>query len=311
MAWARGPNWRVAPGETLDVYPFFFTANGTVETFTMTGSSLGDRRVWVYLPPSYTEPGAAGRSYPILVMEDGQNLFDPAASGFGTAWEIDQAMDKLVNGDIASAGGVRDVIVVAADHGGTARIYEYTPTEDSGYCSTSVSNDCGGADVYLDFVEDELLPAARGRYRTEAGRVGIAGSSLGGLVSMYACWTRPTAFDRCGVVSPSLWWDGDWIMGQVAGDPGPKRDLMIYVDAGTSGDGLSDVITFARDLSTKTGGLAYTVGDDLLCLVGQDMAHNEGAWQLRAPWMLEWLYPDDTRVQPTPDRGADIYPCAL
>jgi len=296
----------VHPGETLDVYPFFFAATGTVESFTVSSVALGDRAVEVYLPPSYGEPGAAGREYPVLVMQDGQNLFDPE-SFFG-GWALDEALDGLLVG--GAAGGVLDVIVVAPDNGGLTRIFEYTPTDgETDHCVAPT--DCGGADVYLDFVETELLPEVDRRYRAAPGRVGIAGSSLGGLVSMYACWTRPATFDRCGVFSPSLWWDTAWMIGQVAADPGPKRDLLIYLDAGTSSDGLANVLTLATDLTTKPVGLAYAVVTDLLCLQGVGHEHNEVAWRTRAPWAFEWLYADPTRAQPAPPRPADVTPCEL
>lgn len=306
MTWARGANWVVHPGETLDVFPFFFADAGTVESFTISTAALGDRPVEVYLPPSYDEPGAAGREYPVLVMQDGQNLFDPDA--FFGGWAVDEALDGLLVGD--AAGGVLDVIIVAPHNGGLTRIYEYTPNDgETDYCVAST--DCGGAEVYLDFVEGELLPDVRTRYRAAPGRVGIAGSSLGGLVSIYACWTRPAAFDRCGVFSPSLWWDTNWMIHQVESDPGPKRDLLLYLDAGTVSDELANVIALVTDLTTKPGGLAYAVGIDLLCLQGVGHQHNEVAWRTRAPWALEWLYADPTRVQPAPPRPADVLPCEL
>ena len=302
--YAIGSNWIVHPGETLDVYPFFFLTTGSLDSFVVLGSTLGDREVEVYLPPSYDEPGTGGREYPVLVMQDGQNLFDPNA--FFGGWSLNDTMDGLLVGD--AVGGVSDVIVVAPHNGATARLYEYTPTSgETDYCLAP--GDCGGADVYLDFVENELLPEVRSRYRAAHGRVGIAGSSLGGLVSMYACWSRPTVFDRCGVLSPSFWWDEEWMIAQVDNYTGQKKELRIYLDAGTISDGLANVQMMFNVLTNKPAGFSYTMNVDLLCLIGVDHEHNEIHWRARSPWALEWLYADPTRVQPSPQRPADIIEC--
>jgi hypothetical protein len=167
-------------------------------------------------------------------MQDGQNLFDPGAFFFGRLGP-DGSLDALLSATCPPAA-VLDVIVAAPDNGGLSRIYEYTPTADPSYCSAP--SDCGGADAYLDFVGQELLPEVRARYRVAAGRLGIAGPRWGGWSPMYACWSRPADSiaaaslprRRCGGTRsgcPPRW----------PRTPGPKRELLLYLAPGPPATG--------------------------------------------------------------------------
>ena len=281
--WAPGYNYLVDPGEHPDIFPLFFDSSGELEIIDdFPSTALGNTRsVAVFLPPGYDENLA--KTYPILIMHDGQNLFDAATSAFGVEWQVDEALTDLVFGN-----GIVEPIIVAP-YNTADRIDEYTPTFDA---------DVGGGgngDLYLDFIVDELLPWVRTNYRTEGTKVGMAGSSLGGLITLYGCWTRPTQFDRCGVFSPSLWWDNQALLSQIASDPAPPQGLRIYLDSGDSGpsnDGMTDTITL-RDVLVTDG---WTIGDDLLYVLGVGQQHNESAWAARAPGALEFLYHDPRRA---------------
>jgi predicted alpha/beta superfamily hydrolase len=145
------------------------------------------RRVWIYLPKNYA---TTKHKYPVLYMHDGQNLFDGYTSGYGE-WGIDELMDKVL--------GKKQCIIIGIDHGGDYRISEYDPY-DSKYGK-------GQGDAYVEFLVKTLKPYIDQHYRTftDARHTAIAGSSMGGLISMYAELKYPQVFGQAGIFSPALW----------------------------------------------------------------------------------------------------------
>ncbi|MCU0403577.1 MAG: alpha/beta hydrolase-fold protein [Chitinophagaceae bacterium] len=144
------------------------------------------RRIWVYLPRSYSY---SEKRYPVLYMQDGQNLFNPKES-FSGAWEIDQFLDSQED-----AG-----IVIGIDNGGSKRINEYNPNNHDEYGE-------GLGREYLRRVVTILKPFIDERFRTLPGPedTAIAGSSMGGLISFYGGLFHPETFGAIGVLSPSFW----------------------------------------------------------------------------------------------------------
>ncbi len=285
VTWARGANWRVAAGAPLEVYPHFFATTGRLVTIAGVHSTFvtADRDVVLYLPPSYDENPT--KRYPLVFMHDGQNLFEPALTFGGVAWEIDAAMDTLVG-----TSGIEEAII-AGVYNTQDRIYEYTPTRDAAY------DDGGGGGLYMRFLIEELKPMLDSTYRTDGGRAGLAGSSLGGLVSLYGCWGHPEAFDRCGVFSPSLWWDDNSLETAISSDPATPatKPLTIYLDSGDSGQSMDGMVDTAamRDILVGKG---FTLGADLHYVLGAGDAHNETAWAARAPNALHRLLQDPDRA---------------
>lgn len=145
------------------------------------------RRIWIYLPAGYE---ASKTRYPVIYMHDGQNLFDEYTSGFGE-WGIDEILDKLPS--------KKECIVVGIDHGGDYRIAEYDPY-DSKYGK-------GQGGTYVDFLVQTLKPYIDSHYRTKpaARYTTVAGSSMGGLISMYAELKYPKIFGSAGIFSPAFW----------------------------------------------------------------------------------------------------------
>ncbi len=252
------------------------TITGNVTTFTW-APFLNGRRVWVYLPPGYD---AGTQRYPVLYMHDGQNLFD-ARTSFAGEWRVDETCEQLIG-----SGQVAPLIVVGIDNS-AARIAEYTPWPDPSYGG-------GQADAYLDAIVNVLVPEIDRRYRTLAGPSHrfMAGSSLGGLVSAYAGWTRADVFGRVAAFSPSYWWDGRHFAGWLAARP---RGVLqrFYQDMGTAEGGspaasaqyVTDLRT-VRDLAIAQGWLP---GADLQSIEGAGQAHNEAAWAARFPGALLFL----------------------
>ena len=167
------------------------TVSPNVSTYSLLAHELNtSKKIWVYLPYNYNK---TSKSYPVVYMHDGQNLFDKSTS-FAGEWRVDETLDSLK----------AEVIVVGIEHGGVERTKELTPYRNEQYGG-------GGADVYLDFIMNTLKPDIDKRYRTKKDRENTAlfGSSLGGLVSYYALINYPDTFGKAGVFSPSFWFTKD------------------------------------------------------------------------------------------------------
>ncbi|MBK9032337.1 MAG: alpha/beta hydrolase [Myxococcales bacterium] len=289
--WARGPNYHLAPGQTLDLYPHFTATAGRVVTVVGSFHSTAlnnNRTIRAYLPASYDENPRA--SYPVLYMHDGQNLFDPSTAFGGVEWRVDETLDAA--GEVGRCGDstactddagctvglcltTRETIVIGIDNTG-GRIYELTPTVDSSI------GDGGGGDAYLTMVATELKPTVDAMLRTAPGPAdtAIMGSSLGGLVSAYAGVTRPGVFGLVGAMSPSTWWDDRVILARVAATPAAPRPRRVYVDSGNAGASMDDV-TNTNMLAQRYATLGYVEGVDLHHVVQSGGVHNEASWASR------------------------------
>ncbi|MCB9592269.1 MAG: alpha/beta hydrolase [Sandaracinaceae bacterium] len=308
--WSRGPNYHVAPGEHIEIAPRFGTDDqGHVETFLASFGAAapgGSRAVYVYLPASYDENSAA--RYPVLYMQDGQNLFDPSLAFGGAEWGIDETMDAAAAGgacpdstpcqDDAACGGARcetfrEAIVIGIANSGAARIDEYTPTVDSMYGG-------GMASAYLDVVIDDLIPRVDAALRTRTGpaETALVGSSLGGLFASWGGVERADVFGLVGAVSPSTWWDGRTLLDTVASIPShPTRALRVYVDSGDGGsamDGWMDT----HDLAAAYRTAGYTDGVDLDYVLAPGHTHNEVYWRQRMPGAFAFLLGPRERAVP-------------
>ena len=282
--WSHGPNYAVEPGHTVDVYPHFFATKGkVVKLFNAFHSNAlnNDRVVWAYLPPSYDEnPGAR---YPVLYMHDGQNLFDPSLAFGGNEWMVDETLDAAIEGDGKTVKPIREIIVVGPEND-AQRIYEYTPTFDA------TENGGGGGDLYLKMLVGELKPAVDGMLRTLPGRdtTGVMGSSLGGLISVYAGIKHPATYGIVGAMSPSTWWDNRVILGDVMQmGPQPARPELLYVDCGDPGDDSDNTKQLVADYLS----LGYVEGQDFFHVYQAGAQHNEVYWAQRLPAALAFLFP--------------------
>jgi predicted alpha/beta superfamily hydrolase len=232
---------------------------------------LGNSRdVFVYLPPSYEKEPE--RRYPVLYMHDGQNLFDDRTS-FAGAWRVDRALDD--------AGRVGlDAIVVALPNAGRERINEYSPFIDPRHGG-------GRGETYMKFIVETVKPHIDGRFRTVPDRhsTGLAGSSMGGLISMYGYFQHPTVFGFCGVLSPAFWFAQGAIYDFM--EQSPYVPGRIYIDCGTSeGEKVHQDVRRACQLLHAKG---YQKGRDLLCVVEPGAGHTEQAWSARLQRALRFL----------------------
>lgn len=230
------------------------------------------RRVWLYLPPDYE---TSGKSYPVLYMQDGQNVFD-AATAFAGEWQVDESLNQLFE------DGDEGVIVVAIDNGGASRTDEYSPWEHPTYGGGQ-----GGA--YVDFIIETLKPYIDGNYRTKPGRehTGIMGSSMGGLISMYAAIEHQEVFSKAGVFSASFWFSSQ-SYAHVA-NTGKQADMRIYMIAGeregNSGEQVADMNAMYNTLLN-----AGFTNEEVVALSHSDGEHSEWYWAREFPDAYEWLY---------------------
>jgi predicted alpha/beta superfamily hydrolase len=237
-----------------------------------------DRDVLVWVPPGYDEGSHEG-SYPVLYMHDGQNLFEPeTAFQKGEHWRVGETATELIE-----QGRIEPLIIVGIYNTGDARIDEYTPTGDRKLGG-------GHADDYGRMIVEELKPIIDGTYRTQvdSAHTGVAGSSLGGLVSLHMGFTHPKVFSKIAALSPSVWWDRKAILKTVR-QARSKPKLRLWVDMGTAEGqrGLDD----ARLLKAALIGLGFSEGGDLHYAEYEGATHSELAWAERVGPMLEWLFP--------------------
>jgi predicted alpha/beta superfamily hydrolase len=278
--WSTGGNYRVRAGTTVDVYPFFGPATGTLQRISSIASpQLGNQRSLVlYLPPSYSENPL--KRYPVLYMHDGQNLFEAATSAFGTEWQIDENINAAI-----AAGRMDEVIVVGVSNTSN-RIYEYTPCCDAQFGG-------GGAELYERFLIDTVKPFIDQRFRTLPGKdnTAVMGSSLGGLISFYLARRNAQVFGKAGCLSSSFWWNNEALVAQVEQST-VHVPVRLYIDAGTSNDGLPQ--TTRMDNALLADG--YLQGVDLDFFVAQGGSHNEASWAARVQRPLQWLFPWQSTV---------------
>jgi predicted alpha/beta superfamily hydrolase len=246
---------------------------------------LANRRdIYVYLPPSYDHSDAR---YPVIYMHDGQNLFDHLISYVGE-WQVDETMEAL------SQEGV-EAIVVGIPNKGKRRLDEYGPFRDE---RLKVG---GSGDAYLAFIVETVKPLIDRDFRTLTARehTGIMGSSMGGLISLYAFFRHAETFGFAGVMSPSLWFAQGAIFPFV--QAATTEAGKIHLDIGTyEGPDMSDrhhlpptyvgrhilSLRQMRDLLIQKG---YRDGVDINYEEAPEAVHNEMAWARRLPGALRFL----------------------
>lgn len=241
-----------------------------------------ERDVLVYLPTGYRR--SPRRRYPVLYLQDGQNVFDAATSFAGVEWGADESAQRLLR-----QGLIEPLIIVAIANTGEDRIHEYAPTRgviDSGAKRKKRSR--GQLHRYGRFLLEELKPFIDREYRTkpEAEWTGLGGSSLGGLATLALGLWFPEAFRRLAVLSPSIWWD-DCAIYRIVDELEEKLPLKIWLDTGTHEAGWERAAVLRDRLLAK----GWRLYDDLQFaeIVGAD--HSEGAWAARFEAVLRFLYP--------------------
>lgn len=253
------------------------TLTGTVRQLPNFESKiLGNKRaITAWLPPGYEKSTSR---YPVLIMLDGQNLFDGTKSFIpGEEWRADETAAMLIEARLTEP-----FIIIGVDNIGASRMDEYT--------TVKTDRGAGKGDAFGRFLTDEMMPVIHKSFRTKTGasNLGIAGASLGGLISLHLGFTRPTHFGRIGGVSPSVWWGDRHLLKTARAFKGIKPKIWLDIGTVESREAAPDARAL-RDVLTSRG---WVLGKDLVYVQEIGGEHNERAWARRLGEMFMYLFPN-------------------
>ncbi|HEX8332028.1 MAG TPA: alpha/beta hydrolase-fold protein [Segetibacter sp.] len=225
------------------------------------------RRIWVYLPKGYA---TSKKSYPVIYMHDGQNLFNEQTAPFGE-WGIDEALDTL------QTKTKKEAIIVGIDNGGDKRMVEYNPYDNTQFGK-------GEGDKYVDFLAKTLKPYIDKTLRTrkDSAHTFVAGSSMGGLISLYAVVKYPNIFGGAGVFSPAFW-TAPSIYDAVSSTSWKSANKLYFYGGGKEGGlMIPDMEKMIKIVEGK--------GKSHLRIVKAPLGqHNEATWRKEFPDFYNWI----------------------
>lgn len=223
----------------------------------------------VYLPPGYDHNH---KHYPIAYMFDGQNLFGDEGS-FAGGWHLHEALNKH------AAKGKTVPIVIGIHHGGPTRTEELTPWK--------LGRSAAKGDLFLKWVVGPLARMAEEDLRILKGpeHTMVGGSSLGGLMALYAHFRHPEAFGSVLAMSPSLWVHHGEIFRFVHAQSTPWT-RRVYLDCGERERGMFHQ---AREMARLLGHKGYAESE-LMWRPDAKGSHNERNWRRRLPKAIRFLY---------------------
>lgn len=261
-------NWqKPAKNEAVDYSPIIEILSETFEIPQLNKQ----RKIHVLLPYNYYKNKDV--RYPVMYMTDAQNLFGDHSDQ--DTWDIDQSLKKL-------AEKYADIIIVAIDHGGAERINEFSPYDNPQWGK-------GQGSLFLKFISETLKPQIDLQYRTKKDRLntGIGGSSLGGLLSIYAALMFPDVFGRLMIFSPSL-----WISKRIYFDAihfFEPFETRIYIYAG--GKESENMVAHTNQLqeTLKNQGFGYS-RVKIQTSIDLNGEHHEKRWGKEFPIALKWLF---------------------
>ena len=246
------------------------------------------RMLRVLVPANYFSPHNLHRSYPVLYLQDGQNLFDETTSSKGE-WHVDETVEHLVG-----SFKIPPMFVVGIDDAGDKRSSEYLPYPDPLNSEDGVDNEQGvHGKEYARFLTTEVMPFIEKRYRIARGAMntGIGGSSYGGDIALYTALEYPGVFGHVLIESPELWIGKN----QLLKDAQTAKQLpyKMHLGVGTTEAGeptrSTDIVNQVRDLESilMKKGLGAS---RLRVAIEEGGQHNEAAWSRRLPDALLFLY---------------------
>lgn len=223
------------------------------------------KKIWVYLPKTYA---SSNKTYPVLYMHDGQNLFNEQTAPFGE-WGIDECLDSLqkISG--------KEAIIIGISNG-SKRMNEYNTNDH-------VQFGKGEGKAYIDDIVKTLKPFIDTKYRTKKGveYTAIAGSSMGGLISFQALLQYPEVFGSAGVFSPSFWVSPVEFVNAEKFAVTRQSKFYFYAGGKESGNMVVDMKKMAEILQKKPQYIIRSVYSPL----GE---HNEATWRKEFPGFYLW-----------------------
>jgi predicted alpha/beta superfamily hydrolase len=263
------------------------TVTGDLRMLSLTSHIFGNTRtIRVLVPPGYDAPENATRSYPVLYMLDGQNLFDACLSIYSHhEWEVDETVYRLIR-----EHKIPPMIVVGIDDAGKDRAAEYLPYKDDEGNPTMPEP---SGKKFPDFLTEEVMPLIDGRYRTLRGHdnTGIGGSSYGGVAALYALLAKPQQFGFGLIESAPLRIGmGQLVRDTVHTEARPNRIFFGFggkeADNPAANDALIDVV---RQVQANFAAIGYDESR-LRVEIDPEGHHTEAAWAKRLPDALIFLY---------------------
>jgi len=227
-------------------------------------------KIWVYLPPNYS---TSSKTFPVIYMHDGQNLFDAKTSYIGE-WEVDETLNNLFEKT------KKGFIIVGVENAGEERINEYTPWPNEKYGG-------GKGEIYIDFIVNTLKPFIDQNYRTKPDQkyTGLIGSSLGGLISYYGGLKNPDTFGKIGALSTSFWFSSE--VENFTKENGDIKIVKLFLLAGgKEGNDMVEDTQKIENLLIKTG----FKPKNLKTKINPDGEHNEAFWKSEFSEIITWLY---------------------
>lgn len=233
-----------------------------------------ERRAYVYLPEEY-DPDDEER-YPVLYMFDGHNVFFDEDATYGKSWGMADFLDAV--------GARLIVAAVECNHEGNGRLEEYTPVSFRDRVFGEVN---AKGTIYMDWLVDEFKPYIDANYKTLPGRehTAIAGSSMGGLMSLYAVTAYNRVFSKAAALSPSLWVSKTEILRMLRECP-MKKDTVIYMDYGSR-----EMANHRSENSAFRAVTDYLIknGFAVTSRIVSGGTHTEESWQRQIPVFMQCL----------------------
>ncbi len=265
--------WQTDLTEKLDQSPLIEIISETFEIPQLNTH----RRIHVLLPHNYYEE--PDRHYPVHYMMDAQNLFGHG-SDYGN-WQIDKSLTALAK------EGKGNVIIVAVDHAEDARVQEFSP-----YDIPRLGKGKGA--LFLKFLAETLKPFIDQKYRTKSDRLntGMGGSSVGGLLTIYAALMFPHVFGRLMIFSPSLWISGKIYFDAIHFFEPFETKIYLYGGEKEGNEVEQDnMITNMKRLNQTlvNQGFGYK-RVEINMVIDPKGEHSETRWGEEFPTALNWLF---------------------
>jgi predicted alpha/beta superfamily hydrolase len=242
------------------------------------------RRITVVRPR--LRRGAKHETFPVLYLNDGQNLFDRSRAFGGVTWNVPATVHGLIR-----RRSIPPIIVVGIDHGETLRSREYLPVEDER------NPDARGpvGRQYAEFLVSEVMPFVEGTYPAARGAShrGLGGSSYGAVAALYTSLVHPGVFGRLLLESPSLYVGNQFLLRKARS--APRWPARIYLGVGTRetsrADWNEETVENVRRLEAILRGRGFG-SRRLKVVVEEGATHSEGAWAGRLGAAITFLFGD-------------------
>ncbi len=218
---------------------------------------LKPRDIIIWLPPDYEKE--TNMRYPVLYMHDGQNIFDPRTSNTFIDWQVDETADSLIR-----KGEIEPIIIVGMNN---------TDDRSTEYSDTPLGR------LYMKFIIEKVKPFVDSKYRTltDAKNTAVAGSSMGGLISMMCAWEHPEVFSKAACFSPAFKYSKIDYVKKVLEYSGKKKEITLYIDNGGI-DLDAQLLPGVNEMVSALEQKGFLIDKDLFVYIDKTATHNEAAW---------------------------------